>query len=1307
MAKLPVASQYSRAQEGFRFEFGGLKTNSTADSMPQGKYPYAQNIRSTSNNSVKTRPGQVLKFAAGTLLITDIRAFVALNTDGLPRYLARDSGDQIWLDNGVNVGHLTTGGFANPGVSMIPFRPNESPNPYLYIGNLSDYQKFSAPSATNVVTQQKVGIAEPQSPPDAATFSPLFQSLGDPNFQAGTAGASATSNRTNDTVAAAFPWPNSPRVFSVQVGVGVQYQRFQSLTFAAANPGLVQDVYQQFAYVIAISSIFYFTGATGRCVVVPANIAAAPGNESHSLYSQAFTSGLRRGALVQIGAETCMVLSVSTGPDGTISFETSTVAAHTSADVLTTVPAIQVVMLSGATPAGSIISGQRTYAVTAGIGTQSSGPFTGFTINQGFSPDDYISFAVNIDNLANLNEIKILFDVGDGSFTQNFYYYTIRPADIVAGIGNVLTQLAVAQIVTQRAVIDEEQAATANNQGTTASSAQTSPGSSQWSQFYIPISAFTRVGDDQTKTLQQITKIQFLYNANATINVKHGTQDFYLAGGSEPDVGDIGAPLLYRVRPRSAATGVKGNPSPATRYGISPRRQLVTVTLPSAAYDPQIDTWDIERYGGSITSWRYVGSTLSTAPTFTDNFSDDAVNAGDALEFDNFEPWPTVGLPNNGVTNSVTGTTALITSTDPNVPFYLPGTLVQLGGQRVYTLWARPTPTFPGGTTYLFQFVENAGAATVISYGINEPAVANRHLPYLWGPDASGTVFGVGDQFRPGTVSFAKNFAPDSVPDSYNIEISPPTEPLMGGEVLDGLSFVASTERWWALYPQPQNTSQRYNVVQQPFPRGLAAPYGHCTDGVSIYWWAKDGIWSSSKGSLTDDDLYNLFPHDGVVGENQTYAGQTTFAPDYSRIGAFRLTYANYYLYATYQDSLGVYHTLVYDTRRGAWSNDIYSPVVTAFYHPEQQAGSLVNPGTRYDELIMASFARIGLVSSAKVFTQTDLTNDFGGPFASMIATREFDGGDLRAGSQWGDLYVDCLPSAGNGGASAALTVQPLFLGAPISPVQTIATSLMRSQFPVSLGGGILSTFLGALFQWTDDFTIQAAPTRLFAWQPSFIPKPELITDRFSDWDDADMEGAKWIQGFVMRADTFNQVKGLAIRDSDTQAIHPFTPQVLHNGESEIAYSFNVPFIAHMVRVETTDAVPWRWWELRWVAEPTPETAETWQTQATTHGMLGYMHVRQISITYASQAPVTFTITSFDGTSPVPIVLPTTAGAVRKLVFPCTFNKGQLFFYRASCTIPFQIFVEKSEVLVGSWGRQDSYANRPLIGSEGGDQARI
>jgi hypothetical protein len=1309
-----MAQDYTRPQTGFRFHFGGIKLNDTADSLPPGKYAYAQNVRGYTDQSLQTRPGQLQKFSTGGRVITDIGSYVTLLTDGLPRYLARDGSDRIYLDTGAQVGTLAGSG-ASLGATFIPFRPNQSPNPWLYVANGYDYQKFSAPVASGPpVTARHVGIAEPQTAPSAAPIGQI-QSLvpNNPSWAAaGAAGSLASGSRITDTVGAVFNDPASFNAYcTFTVSPTVQYQRGMILTIAGQYQYIVQDVFPPMPTPITISAISYFAGTSGRCVVVPANVAGSPGQEGTSIYTQALLNVLRRGAIVQFsgGSEQCFVLSSTLGPDGTVCFETTTINTHAAGETVTMLPAVAVFTPPAPGAAitcpdiGVVISG----ANAIGTVTSGSGAFTGSFFSSGgdsFQPEDYLHFSLFIDSLQDVQQVQIAFDVGDGSFTQNYYYYSVRANDIQAALASVgvtptQSQLAMVQTLSQRARIDLELANETGNQGLTSSGKQAAPGSSQWSEIRFPISALTRVGNDQTKTLQNANAVQLLFQSNSVAGFTAHFNSIHLTGQYQADVGDIGEPYRYRVRPRSSVTGVKGNPSPSTRYGISPRRQQVYVTLPSAAYDPQIDTWDIERFGGSITSWRFVGSIPSAGSTyFVDNFSDDAVNAGDELEFDNFEPWPSVDVPltvTSGVT--VVGTSVLVPIVGTtNVLRYLPGTLVRLGDGNVYTLYTRPTLISTG--LYLMQFVESANAMTNAALYIYEPILARQFLPYMWGPDASGTVFACGDPLRPGTLSYCKNYAPDSAPDSYNTEITPPSEPLMGGEILDGLSFVGSTERWWALIPQPDNPTQRINVRQDPLPFGLVAPWAHCNDGIRIFSWAKDGIYSSADGSLTDKDLYNLFPHEGIVGKPVTYNGNTVYPPDYSRAGTFRLAYANRYLYATYQDSTGTYRALTLDLRNMAWSPDVYTgSQVSVIFHPDQQAGTLQSTTPpAYNEVVMGTTT--GLVAA-----QAPDTNDLGGPIACILDTNEFDGGDIRAGNQWGDIFLDCLPIA----AGAALVVTPMSLGVPTSAPVTISQSTSRVRTPVSVGGEDLVDFMGIQLAWSDDFTRQTASTKLYIWQPSFIPKPETIADRISDWDNCGTQHVKFIQGFRLYADTFNAVKGLAVRDSDTLSLHPFTPIVQQDGESIKAYSFVTPFFAHLVRFEPTDQLPWRFWNAEFIFENTPEFAETWETQPSVHGLKGYMHLRQISLTYSATAPVTLMVTAFDGTSPQNITLPSTGGAVQKLVSPFTFNKGQLFTYAATSSVPFQIYLDKSEVLVGGWGRQDAYVNVPLVGDVGGDHARI
>jgi hypothetical protein len=996
------------------------------------------------------------------------------------------------------------------------------------------------------------------------------------------------------------------------------------------------------------------------------------------------------------------VWSVVEGPDGSVCIETSTTGTHTAAETITVPPALQVYCGAAISAAQAISSIDGSFSITTGVGTQTLSGLSGL-FNFGtfaFQQDDYIQLSINISALANFTEAKLMFDVGDGSFTQNFYYYTVRVSDVEAGIQNTLTQLGAAQLVDQRATIDEESAAASGNQLATSSSAQTTPGDAQWAEIIFPISALTRVGNDQTLSLPNTNAIQWLFNMSGSATVLIGVMTIF--GGGSPDVGDSGAPYLYRVRPRSSLTGVLGNPSPATRYGVNPRRAPVLLSLPSAAYDAQIDTWDIFRYGGSVTSWRKIGQCASSASTFSDNYTDEAALAGDPLDFDNLEPWPTLDLPLQATATSVTGFTALVTVPSAALATrYLPGNFVRLGGINVYTL--RQRPTVISGTTFRFEFLENAGAATNLPCQIYEPQTARQRLPYMWGPDSEGTVFAVGDPLRPGTLYFAKNYAPDSAPSEYNIEITPPSEPLFGGEVLDGLSFVASPKRWWALYPQPSNPTQRYSVIQQPLPRGLAAPFGHCTDGKTLYWWAEDGIWSSSAGSLTDDDLYNLFPHDGVPGTNYTYNSNTVFAPDYAQCSTFRLAIHNNYLYAKYQDSSGTPRTLTLDVRRGAWVVDHvvgFSP--TTYYTPEQPEGGVLANLVDYPTFVVGC-------SNGNVYTESDNTNDDTQAIQCTVATMEWDGGDVRAGWQWGDMWLDCTPNAG--GSVPALTVQPTSFGAPAPGVvaTTIPRQTTRIQTQISLGGEVTTDFLGMQIDWTDNYlTSQTAATLLQIWQPSFLPKPELIVDRDTDWYDGGTEKAKFIQGFLLHADTGNVAKQLGVRDSDSLTLHSFTPFVIHNGESIIAYSFSTPFVAHQVRLEPgADGVQWRFFDIDWIFEATPEQAQQWQTQATSFGMNGYSHIQRIVAAYTSSANILLTITAFDGTSPALVVLPPTGGLYQKLLQTLTFNKGQLYQFTATSAAPFQLFLDDWEILVGNWGRSGAYLTWKSLGGKHGVQAEI
>lgn len=1267
-----MAEQYSRPASGFRFKNGGMKTNAAPDALAPDKYQLLLNARSYSDDEIRCRPGMQLLFdTTSGQPIRNVASYA--EGQGQIRYLAT-SGGNVYLDTGAVI---ESGVFdASEIQSMVPYRPNQSVVPWQYVGDRTAYRKYSFPNPT--VSAAKAGIAEPQAPVDAVLTDalkwPLSLPLGPSGYATfGTGSGLTVGSRNSGVVSQAFTDPANSAMQYLQTSFGPVYQRNQHIAINSTGYEVL-DVFQAGAAPLSIQGIHYYTGSTGRCVIVPNNLTVGPGNEYLPLYGVSAVASLRRGSIFLIGAEVCFVLGVSIGPNGQIAVEASTTLTHTTADTFLPLAGIAVYGL-GAIPNGATITGpDHVFAVATGIGgiqLSGVGGFAGpLTI---FQPDDYMHFSVNIDNLSNLTEMKILLDIGDGSFTQNFLFYAVRPSDIQAGIANTLTQLGVAQLFSQRETIEEENRATG-----AAASLPSSPGSSQWSEILVPISQLIRVGNTQGLTLGNLNSIQFLFNVTGTVNAKISSLGF--RGGYQVDCGDTGAAYRYRIRPRSSMTGALGNPSPDMRYGVSPRRDQVMVNLPSG-YDPQFDYWDIFRLGGVLTNWTFAGTTAVGSPFWTDIYDDQTIQNSQVLDFDNLEPWPSIDQPFTG-NAVVVGTTAVVTPTGGTGNFiasYLPGNKVTIG-QNVYTLWTRPTRiAFGPPSVWLFQFQENAGAVSS-SVRIYEPAFANNNLPYIWGPsDQGGVVFGGGDALRPGTVSFTKNFNPDSVPDKYNVEVCSPSEPIIGGVCAIGLSFAFSSNRVFPLRPSFGEVNQW--TPMPTFGPGLASSFGIATNGRTVWYVATDGIRELSSGgsaSLTHEDLSNIFPRDGVPPVNVAILGVLS-PPDFTQAALFRLAHANGYLYFDFAGFNGVFQTLVFDVARRAWGVDVTNPIAVVHANVIQpqtstSAGSPVRP-------VQMLFGD----GTGKVYEQAEGVGDPGGAITFRVVTAEFTGGEERAPKQWGDASVSILPSLNN-----AMTIHPISGG--VDQAQTLSLQSGSRVSGIVACGNVNLFSLGLDISCPVSYTGgETAPT-LYIWQPSYLPQPVVEEQRFTDWDDAGIEGNKLWQGFIMEAVTSGD-KSLLIRDADANASHVYTPAPVNfPRQQEQAFSFNLPFVAHSVRIEPQDSVDWSIWKVRWVAVPYPEACETWQTEGMTHGLLGWQHIYLVNLAYIATQTVTLTLSTDQGPVPV-LTFPATGTRIAPLkqIIKSPFNKFKVVSYQFSSSAPFYLWRDLCETWVKAWGSSGPY----------------
>jgi hypothetical protein len=266
----------------------------------------------------------------------------------------------------------------------------------------------------------------------------------------------------------------------------------------------------------------------------------------------------------------------------------------------------------------------------------------------------------------------------------------------------------------------------------------------------------------------------YWFHSNRRLLVKQ------LIGGASYNIAPIpsGSTVIanaqYRYVYRSSATGAVSNPSPpSTPTTVS----SVTNTLSAlASTDPQVDKIDWYRIDSSITSYTYVGTGPNSNATFSDSTTDEQIVGNPQLEFDNFEPFPSIDLPASGTVN--VGANGLVTWAS-GTQFksgsrgWLPGTIVVIGTSAAtpnqgttWLLFTRPTsPTkmtvyntsiINGVTTFTYP-----QAGTGFFYQIAEPILAAQPLPYMWGPtDNVAYAFACGDSLRPGTTASALSCRP-------------------------------------------------------------------------------------------------------------------------------------------------------------------------------------------------------------------------------------------------------------------------------------------------------------------------------------------------------------------------------------------------------------------------------------------------------------------------------------------------------------------------------------------------------------------
>jgi hypothetical protein len=907
--------------------FHGMNTVLPPDRLPEGKYPFAQNVRAYLRDAIRPRAMQDSSIETLPGPVYNIRRLNDTTPAGPVAGFTLIGGAASNLYAGVV--QVDTGFSGNP-LAMVPFRPNASVQPWMYVGDSLKMDKVRSDGLT-----YKVGIKEPQTAP-TTTAVPASDSIS-------LIGA-VTATYWGDSP---HSGPTGNYIWKFRTGGGSGPIR------ASTAPNGVTTG----------NSLIFDQGAIGS-QSVPMEwtqynaysgtvTTAVPGNSVGWVSGDDFT-GLVAGDKIVINAVTYTIAAFPP-PTNT--------ALHVTVN-----PGTQIDVPYSAAQLGSAIP-----------------VFTPALESEGYSDFNMVVEAT-------------LYIPSPGNYTLNLQ----SKDEVIWGLGSSGSH-------------------TPTWPAPTGGQVKSIMGQTVTALNGYPLMPKTVTPDGQGQVDTGNIVVTFPAAGNYPIEIDY---DFWYHSGRIlviKENGNFIPPIpastitdaQYRYTYRSSVTGAVSNPSPSS--AANALSVLSNTVTPVPSTDPQVDKIDFYRKDSGLLNFTYVGTGPNSATPFKDTLLDADVIANPVLEFDNFEPFPSIDLPRKGIVNVSGGVATWVSGDQFNVR-WLPGTIIILGPTSptasavAYTLNTRPTSTTT--LTATNEEIQNGVPVSIpladgtgLTYEIAEPILAAQPMPFIWGPtDNVAFIYGCGDPLRPGVLYWTKGNNPDSAPDTNQQDVTSPSEPLVNGLIVDGLGWVASPERAWLIYPNFFNAlatvdgtiGSTWTLQESSLKRGVYMPWALTVDGGhNVFFRAKDGIYISPYGqggeSITDADLFNIFPHEGALPQPVIRGGFVVYPPDDSKPASQRLSTGGGYLYYDYQDTLGTQRTLVFDIAGKGWVWDLYEhPVVT---HTVEE-GDNIN----------------GVLCGCTDGTVRPLADSTSENATCVVLMPCDTAGDVRSQKHWGDLYIEANP---------------------------------------------------------------------------------------------------------------------------------------------------------------------------------------------------------------------------------------------------------------------------------------------------------
>lgn len=221
-------------------------------------------------------------------------------------------------------------------------------------------------------------------------------------------------------------------------------------------------------------------------------------------------------------------------------------------------------------------------------------------------------------------------------------------------------------------------------------------------------------------------------------------------------------------------------------------------------------------------------------------------------------------------------------------------------------------------------------------------------------------------------------------------------------------------------------------------------------------------------------------------------------------------------------------------------------------------------------------------------------------------------------------------------------------------------------------------------------------PGLLYGHRIQADPEPSEQTNWNQNYTIAGALSDKYLKGILIECDTYGQTKQLQI-EIDGAVVD--TLSVNTSGRLVKQLTLQSQQLGRVFRMLPVDSFPGRIYSLQWVFDQEPLALQRWETQELDFNLPGFLSVLYTHVTYKSSVPVTLsmeiTYTLRGDRTTQTYTLPTTYGRKVKRKLPFQSNKGVQYKFIFTADEPFWLYREETQVQIQPWGMGQQLAIKP------------